>query len=496
MMRISRQFLAVALLATLAACVPEPAPQTDTAEMRLPMTTSSEEAIADFLKGVRASDMGRFLEANEHFRAAAKADPEFALAYFGVAGSATSVEEFAEYLELAGEKAAKASEAERTWIESAQMGFANDLEGQLEKADMLVELAPDSPRAWLQLASSQASLGRHEEARVSATKAAELSPEFVPAYTQLGNSYLFNEPRDFGKAEEYLQKVAELEPEEQQSHDLLGDVYRAQGQLDKAHAAYTRAAELDPDNGSPLQQRGHVNSFLGNYDEARADYQAAMDLSNDEQAASFAIWKALVSVHAGDPEGAIGELEELTAAIDTMVIPEPRGYKVNALINIGTIATHHGMTELAQKALEQCRTLMMEQAEEVGTDEFRRGQQAQLAYFDGMLAARTGDYAAASASAEEIMTILEPDANPRKNEPAHEILGLVSLRQGNYDEAIKHYRQTDPADIYARYHLGLAYEGAGNMEEAGRIFDEVASYNFNFAGYALIRADVIDKAAS
>ena len=44
-------------------------------------------------------------------------------------------------------------------------------------------------------------------------------------------------------------------------------------------------------------------------------------------------------------------------------------------------------------------------------------------------------------------------------------------------------------------HLGLAHEGAGNAEAAQAIFQDVAGHNFNFAQYALIRKEAMEKAA-
>lgn len=483
----------VTMISMFFACAPPPQVAKTPTVMVIPMTTESDEAKSHFLEGLRASDMGRFLEARDHFGAAVEADPAFALAHLGAANAATSLEEFTSHLSHALDRSQMASEAERSFIKYVKQGFDNDVEGQLMTAKGLVEVVPDSPRAWLLVAQAQAALGQYEDERASANKATKVSSDFVPAHVQLGNSYLFNEPRDFAKAEEHMQKVAELEPGEPQSHDLLGDVYRAQGKLEMAREAYTRAAELDPDQALPLQQRGHVNSFLGDYEQARADYDAAIKLGKANQGPSFAVWRALVSVHEGDSEAAVQELQELVKSIDTMDVPEQRGLKINTLQNIGTIATHTGMFGKAEKAIARCKKLMMEQADEVGTEEFRRQQTATIAYFEGMLAARQGDYPMATAKAEEFMKILEPDANPRKNEPAHEILGLASLLQRNYDGAVDHYQQTDPGNIYARYHLALAHEGAGNQEEAAQIFQEVASYNFNFAGYALIRKEALAK---
>ena len=494
---------ALVLVALLAACAQQPAAEKKAATemaareggvlMMLPLTTSSEEARSHFLNGLEESDMGRFQDAQEHFGLAVDADPDFAIAYWGMATNSISLEAFAENLKKAIELADEASEAEALLILSTQRGFENDLEGQLEMTERLVELHPDSPRAWLSLAQAQANLGRYEDQRATATKAAELAPDFVPAYAQLGNSYLFSEPRDFTRAEENMRKIAELEPDEQQSYDFLGDVYRAQGKLAEARDSYTRAAELDPTNGSPLQQRGHVNSFLGNWEEARADYDAAMDLSDPSTRAGFGTWRALVSIYEGNPEAAIAELNDLTSSIDRMDIAAPKSAKINALVNVASIAAHHGLFEEADKALAQCHTLLMEQAEEVGTEEFRRRQQATLAYLDGILAARKGDFDAAAAKAEEYIAIVEPDANPRKHEAAHEVMALTALLQEDYEGAIEHYLQTDPSNVYAKYHLGLAYDGAGETEKAQELLKEVRDYNFNFVGYALIREETVDR---
>jgi tetratricopeptide (TPR) repeat protein len=495
--------MALVVVVALAACGQQPTAEQETAPevaagatevvMMVPMTTSSDVARGHFLDGLAASDMGRPEDAREQFELAVEADPDFALAYWGMAINANSFEAFAENLERANELAEGASEAETLLIVSLQKGFENNLEGQLELSEQLVELQPDSPRARLTLAFAQANLGHYEDERATAMKAAELAPRFVPTYAQLGNSYLFNEPRDFTKAEEYMRKVVELAPDEQNSYDLLGDVYRAQGNLAEARDSYTRAAELDPTNGTPLQQRGHVNSFLGNWEEARADYDAAMELSDPDIRANFGTWRAYVSIYEGNPEAAVAELNELSASVDEMEISAPRSAKINALVNVATIATHTGMYDEAETALDQSRILMMEQAEEIGTEEFRRSQEAFLAYSDGMLAARKGEFGTAVGKAEEYMAIVEPDANPRKNESAHEVMALTALLQDDYEGAVEHYLQTDPSNVYAKYHLALAYKGAGETEKAEELFKEVADYNFSEVGYALVREGALEK---
>lgn len=461
----------------------------------LPITTTSEEARRHFMTGQHAMDVGRSLDAHEHFERAAQADPEFAFAYLRIANTATSLDEFRTNLERAEEHAAHASEAERLLIEIARKGFDNDREGQRQAAERLVEIQPASPRAWLALAGAQSALGEEEEARASLRTAAELAPTFVPAYAQLGSSYVFNEPRDPAKAEEYMQKVVSLEPNEPFPHIFLGGAYRAQGELEKARDAYTRAAELDPENALAVQQRGHVHSFLGRYDEARADYDAAIALGRANEKASYAVYRALVHVHAGQPKGAVEELDRVVESIDGLGIPEPAGLKIFALGQQATIAMHQRIFEAAEKAIRQRSALQTEAAKRVGTDEFRRAQEANIAYFEGQLAARKGDYATARQKAEESMKLLEPDRNPRKNEPAHDLLGLIALLQGKHAEAVAHYEKADPNNIYTTYHHALALEGTGRKEEAKALFRKVAGFHFNNAGLALVRKDAIRRAS-
>ena len=463
--------------------------------MEIPMSTSSAEAESHFLMGLYELDLGKPSKALPHFKSASNADPDFALASLGIAYASGSPEETASHLEAARMKSGNASEAEQAWISAAVKGFNNDLEGQLTDLNRLTELVPNSPRAWLQLARCQKAMGRHEDSRRAGTKALDVSPDFVPAIMKMGESYLFDEPRDFAIAETYMEKILELEPDEYRSHDLLGDVYRAQGNMTKAGTTYTRAVELSPDDGMALHQRGHVGSFLGNFDAARADYQAAVDLSDPANVVEFAIGKALVAVWEGNPAQAVSELEELVVALGTMDIAEPRSSQIWVLSIIVRIAAHYRLEDSGQKAVQVSESILTQQADEIGSEEFRRGKMAQLAYFEGMLAARMGNYEVANTRAQEIMGHLEDDTNPRKNEPAHEIIGMVNLLQGNYQEAIEHYQVITPDYVYARYHLALAHEGAGHTEVARAMFEEAANYNFNDAGFCLIRNDALAKVA-
>jgi tetratricopeptide (TPR) repeat protein len=130
----------------------------------------------------------------------------------------------------------------------------------------------------------------------------------------------------------------------------------------------------------------------------------------------------------------------------------------------------------------------------VGTEDFARIQEAQIAYQEGQLAARRGDYAQALKLAQKNSELVAQQQNPRKMENYHDLMGLIGLAQKKYADAVTQYRQADLTNMYTRYHLALALEGAGQKEEARKIFREVGSWNFNSAGFALIRKDALARA--
>jgi tetratricopeptide (TPR) repeat protein len=316
------------------------------------------------------------------------------------------------------------------------------------------------------------------------------------AHTAMGLSYLFGEPRDFAKALQYMQQAEALAPNEAGAHTLLGDVYRAQRNLAKAREEYARGHQLDPRDGILLVKAGHADTFLGDYVAARADYDSAVAVGRANQKAAYAPFRAYVSVYAGDPAAAIDELNRLVASVDGMGVPDPKTAKVGALTSVVVIATHTRDRAAAERALKQLGPLLLQQAEEAGNPAFRRGQQAIIAYFEGWWAARRGDYAAAQKQADHISQLLAPDANPRKLEPMHQIEGFIALYQGKYREAAGHLRLGNTLDPYVKYQLAVATEGAGDAAEAKRLFREVADYNFNTVGFALVRKDAQQKAGA
>ena len=462
----------------------------------IPVTTQSEAARMDFIAGQAALDRGDGPQANALFRAAVAADPDFSYAWLNLGNAAFSTEEFAESLKRAAASGAKASEGERLLVQINQRFLDNDFQSQLALAQQLVQKYPRSPRAWLALAGVQGGINKFAEQRQSIAKAMALDPTLAAAPFAMGTSYLFNEPRDFAQAEKYCRQAITLEPGEDNYYWTLGDVYRATNRLEEARDYYKRATLLDPHDGTAPVKLGHVDSFLGRYDAARGDYDRGIANADAATKPFLANYRTFTWVHAGEPKTAVQALEKLATDSDSMDVPADQrmGAKVFALTNAAQIALHTGLNDDAARVIGNLAAALRANAQIVGTEEFSRIQEAQIAYQEGQLAARKGDYAQALKLAQKNSDLVAKQQNPRRMENYHDLMGLISLAQKKYADAVAQYRQADLTNMYTKYHLALALQGAGQTEEARKIFKEVGSWNFNTAGFALIRKDALARA--
>jgi hypothetical protein len=76
----------------------------------------------------------------------------------------------------------------------------------------------------------------------------------------------------------------------------------------------------------------------------------------------------------------------------------------------------------------------------------------------------------------------------------HQLEGFVALYQGKYQDAVAHFGKGNLLDPYIKYQLAVATQGAGDAAQAKQMFRDIAEYNFNTLGFALIRKDARQKA--
>ncbi len=229
----------------------------------IPITTESDPARAIYAEGQYFIDVGRGVQAREIFMAAIAEDPAFALAYYGQSNAALSFAEFQRSLDSATQHSEGISDGEQMMININRSFLSNDSAAGLAIARELVGKYPDSVRAWIILAGMQANENDNEGARVSNKKALALEENSAAALAGLAINNLFGEPRDFVAAERWASQFIAAYPGEAKGHEVLGDIKRAQNDLEAALEAYNVDLHLILPRLC-MQEMPHPNVVQGN----------------------------------------------------------------------------------------------------------------------------------------------------------------------------------------------------------------------------------------
>ncbi len=492
----STAYLMTAIILILIACQ---SPQTNNytyPENEIPVNSSSNEAMQEFLAGLNIFDQGNAQKAKPFFDKALELDSDFVSAQMLRAFSSNSAKDFAENRDKFLAMRDKANEGEIIWMDIILTGMEDDDVKVLELSKKLAEKYPSSARAFDNLAGSYNSMDETEKAREHWAKAMELDTDYLPAISNLGFSYLFTSPKDFKMAEKYMEKVAEKVPQSSRAQIDLGDCYRAQNDLKKALASYVKAAELDSEDEVALSKAGHANSFLGNFEAARKNFQDARAVS--EFGTNSYNFEAFTYLYEGDPKKALTFLEEAVKTVDAMDIPESNktGTKMNCTFNCAMIAMHHGDAEHLKKVVEMMKPLSAQVSQDIGSNATTLNQKANMHYWDAIASATAGNYDEALAKAEMIKTTLATINDVNKLRPYHRVHAFVNYKQENYEIALEHAAKLNPDNVYDKYWMAHANKMAGNTDIAMEMFNEIADNNFNSVGYALIRNEVKEMLAS
>ncbi len=463
----------------------------------IPVTTTSEEARTAFVDGRDAWEAGNNEQARAMLDKAIAADPKFALAYLYRARTASSAVEWKSFVDKAMANKAKASEGEQILIDITATRLGDDVQAALTLAKKLVKTFPKSARAQHELADAHMDQKNISEGRDALLKATELDATWGRAFGSLSMSYVFDAPRDLAKAEEYALKCTKVEPKEAGAQIILGDVYRAQVNLEKARDAYAKAAELDASSATALSKKGHAETFLGNYDAARADFEAAAQKATSWRAgpknmASFT-W-----LYAGDAKAALAANEAVLAALPSL-ISDPDQLN-QAMLNTYAIrcqiATEARAFDVAAKAFTKHVELSSAVSNAMQNPIFHKMTESNLALLEGSMLAWKGDLAAATAKADKAEGEVKDMNDPRAMNGVHFLRGLVAYLSGKHQDAIGHFTPIGNDMIEAKYYAALAHEALGEKEQAKKLFKEVVDWNFNDIQYALVRSKAVAKLKS
>ncbi|MGI8582122.1 MAG: tetratricopeptide repeat protein [Chitinophagaceae bacterium] len=454
----------------------------------IPATTRSADALASFKEGLALSDMGDRLKARAAFSKAIEQDPKFGMAYLMRAGSSNSAKEFADDIAKGKSNLDSASSWEKMYAEYIGTNLTGDRNKGMEIMQKIAGEYPDAARAQIDLGNAYGGNKQYDKARECYNKAIQLDPKWVGGYSALSNSYLFVDPKDLKKAEENALKLVELAPKSAGAQIALGDCYRAQNDLQKAREAYAKAVALDTNAPEAYYKLGHANTYLGNMDEARKNYADAG--MHDFNKSGAVLNTANTWLYAGDAKTAEKYIMDQMAAAGNLDASQKSGY----LTTVATIAIHNGDAATLKNVVAMLQPLSKQITMDLGnTAETKIFETADSLHWQAMIAVIDGKFDQAKSNLEAMKTVVDPLKDPRKLEGYEYDMGMISMKQKNYADAVSHFEKADPVPIYNKYMPAKANEAAGNKDKATTLYREVAAYNFNDVGNALIRSEVKKK---
>ncbi len=403
--------------------------------------TESMTAYHYYLKG-REYYLQRHSKSNEYaigfFKKALELDPDYALAYAGLADAYAIKKGFGAsqaWIDSAITMSEKAIEIDPFSSEAYNaLGNAynriwyvknryKSIRAAFQKA---IELNPNNWLAMVRLADVLRIQGDSEAALKMLKKALSLNPLHSGTYSSIGSIY--SQAGDYEKAEHWIREGMSLQPGTHELDASLASLYFQQGMIEKAVAMYEEAVRADPAHQWKRHDMALAYQAQGRSQRAIAELERAMELDSTQE------WHyiGLASVYF--------ELGEIDNALAVFAKAHKRGMNNFFLVlNHSLFLSHAGKTDAARAILEKWTGKI---------PDYRK-------YFAPVVRFYLGEI-----SESEMQNILKRDYEERLPNGANYFLGLAYLlnlkqdvKQSQRDtlKAVSYLQkflsQADPADV-------------------------------------------------
>jgi TolB-like protein/DNA-binding winged helix-turn-helix (wHTH) protein/Tfp pilus assembly protein PilF len=285
----------------------------------------SPEAYEEYLKGRyywnKRSGEG-FAKAIRYFENATRSDPQYALAYAGLAdcygiigatifGSVPA----AEAAPKAKAAAIRALEIDPTLAEAqtslatATFNYDWDWAGAAEGFKRAIQLDPRYATAYQRYSLYSIAMGRFDDSLEQIKKARDLEPLSISINASFGwRLYL---AREYDRSIAQLRDTLEMDPSYEWAHLTLGQAYEQKGQYDLALEELQRAVEISHSSPLTVSALAHAYALSGHRSEARKLLAQLGVLSERQYVSPF--YMAIVYLGLGQNELAMNWLQKAYA---------------------------------------------------------------------------------------------------------------------------------------------------------------------------------------
>jgi serine/threonine-protein kinase len=281
-------------------------------------STDNPEAYQLYLKGRYYTDKfteDGFSKGLDYFHQAIAIDPNYGLAYGGLAYNYISQDDWFIPGNEAGPKAKDAAQKALAIDDTdANAHISLALESQWfewnwdaseREFQRAIELSPNDAEGHAMYSWFLSAMGRRDQALTEAQRAQQADPLSSLANFAVGAVYFF--ARQWDAAIKYLRSAQELDPTYWFDPCFLGRAYVQQGKLPEAIAEFQRALEVEKDQTEIWSGLGYAYAVSGKPGEAQKVLDHLKDLSAHSDVAPYNV--AIIYAGLGDKDQAFAWLE-------------------------------------------------------------------------------------------------------------------------------------------------------------------------------------------
>ena len=462
----------------------------DTREQgKMPITTQSEEALADFLKGRDLFEGLQVQESLNYFKKAIDKDSKFAIARLYYAQAQPTPKGFFDELEKAVALADQASEGERLWIDGFHAAVNGMPMKQRELYQKLCDLYPNDERAHGQLGNHYFGVQMFKEAIEEYNKAVAINANYAQVYNQLG--YSNRQLGNYSEAEKAFKKYTELIPNDPNPYDSYAELKMKMGEYESSIELYQKALEVNPNFGASHVGIATNYNLLGEHEKARKQLQKYFDIARNDGERRQALFAMAVSyVDQSNDAKALEQLNKMYAIAEKK---NDAPAMAGDLGTMGNILYETGKYDEAAASYEKAMQTMLHSGLE---PEVIENAKRFYMYNEGKVALRKGDLKRSKEKAEQFLAAATEVNNTFQLWLAHELMGMIALAEKDWDKAIEEFGQANQQNPYTFYRMAKAYEGKGDNEKAIEYYGKAANDNtLNSMNYAFIRSKAHDMLA-
>jgi len=437
---------------------------------KIPITTASDDAKQNFIKGRDLTDQLQGQESLQYLTKAIEEDTTFALAYLIRSAFQPTAKDFFDDLNKAVSFAGNASQGEQLMISGFEAGVNANLVKQTADIEKLVSLYPKDERAHNLLAGAYFAQFEDQKAIDEYNKAVEINPNYSPTYNSLG--YAYRRVTNYPESEKAFQKYIELIPNDPNPYDSYAELLLKEGKYDAAIENYQKA--LTHNSGFVSSKVGIASAYIykGNYEEARKELQQLFDSARNDGEKRTALFNMAVSyADEGKPDMALKELDQEYAIAEKI---NDFGNMSGDLISMGAILYESGKyKEALDKFDKSVEAFDKSTSSQALKDNVKLGN----LYNEGVVAMKMNDFKTASEKADQFMTGVKAINNSNQIKTAHELMGLIALEQKKPDDCLTHLKEASQLDPYVLFFSAKAYELKGDKQKAKELYEKAMNFN-------------------